>query len=61
MTFDEWWAEKIDAGYGEVEVLLRDAWEAATLAEREACANILPMHTSKTLVLVIFHAGFGGF
>lgn len=37
MTFEEWWAEKVEAGYGEVEKLIREAWDAATKAEREAC------------------------
>lgn len=39
MTFEEWAAKTIPMTGAEYE-LARCAWEAATLAEREACSNV---------------------
>jgi len=37
MTFEEWRDEQPNQRYGEA---VREAWNAATLAEREACAKV---------------------
>jgi len=40
MTFDEWFQSKQGEPYDSMYVFARDAWTAATAAEREACARI---------------------
>lgn len=45
MDFEEWIAGEMDRGLSQLEVdQMRAAWEAATKAEREACAKICEDH-----------------
>jgi len=40
MTFEKWRAEKLDHGYGNTEILIREAWQYSAEEEREACAQV---------------------
>lgn len=46
MTFDEWW-ETSDNEYSDEKNLAKDVWQAATLAEREACAKVCDEKAAK--------------
>lgn len=49
MTFENWWRSKYPTDIGEIEFrLLREAWNEATKAEREACAKAIEGFTDET-------------